>query len=260
MSWKTFEEECIVYLNEKYGCFFELKGKSNSTISDIFFDNGRIKFYIESKMSTAQCGQFVLLPNFNSRIFEYSSKNKTKENEYTEMIINFMNKKFDDFSNAGTTGVTIEMSQYIFYNWIINYYKEKGVEFFITKDRANKFIIFPISELNHYFNVSAKYREKKSGSSSLNESSKVDFKHAMDKTSIEYSFNGLDIISNANIDGLRVNGNKYDYLLKGNNRTYKVRKLSNTRNANVIFSIELKPYLSKKQALDELKFDIMIKK
>lgn len=59
---------------------------------------------------------------------------------------------------------------------------------------------------------------------------------------IDFSFSGLDIISDRNLDGVKVNGKKYDYLLRENGSTYKVRKLSNTRNANVIFSIELMDY------------------
>lgn len=257
MSWKIFEKECVTYLTEKYGYLFKLKGTSDSTISDIFFNNGRKQFYIEAKMPKAQCGQFVLLPNLKNRTFIYSTKNKTKENECTKMIIDFMNKRFDYFNSAGTSGINIEMSKTIFYRWIISYYKNKGVEFFITKDK-NKFIIFPIEQFSKYFNVTAKYREKKSGSSSLNNSNKADFEYAMDQTGIEYRFNGLDVVSDSDINGLKVNGNKYDYILRKNDNTYNVRKLSNTRNANIIFSIELKCYDINQYQCDKLEFEKVI--
>lgn len=116
MSWKTFEEECVAYLKRKYGRQFKLKGGSDSTLSDIFFNNGLKCFYIEAKMPSAQCGQFVLIPDSDNRIFKYSNKNKTNENEYTRMIVEFMNSNFECFCNSGTAGIDINMQKLVFYN------------------------------------------------------------------------------------------------------------------------------------------------
>ena len=259
MGWKSFEQECTEYLNEKYGIKFEQQGESDSTVSDILYRGDDNKFYIEAKMSNAQCGQFVLLPDLKNCVFKYSPKNKTKENEYTRMIIDFMDSNFYDFCNSGTAGSDINMPKYVFYKWIINYYKEKGAEFFITKDRS-KFLIFPIDQFSKYFDVTAKYREKKSGSSSLNNHNKPDFEYAMGTAGIDFSFNGLDIISDKPLDGIKVNGNKYDYLLREGDGNYKVRKLSNTRNANVIFSIKLMDYDVDQQERDINQFEKMISK
>lgn len=254
MSWKTFEEECTAYLNQKYGIKFEQQGESDSTVSDILYREEQKSFYIEAKMPKAQCGQFVLLPNFKNGVFEYSTKNKKSEDEYTKKIVKFMNSNFNKFCNSGTAGSDIDMPKSVFYNWIINYYKKKGVEFFITKDRG-EFLIFPIDQFPKYFDVTAKYREKKSGSSSLNNSNKSDFEYAMGVAGIDFRFNGLDIISDSHLDGIKVNGNKYDYLLKENESIYKVRKLSNTRNANIIFSIELMNYDVEQQKKDIIQFE-----
>ena len=254
MSWRTFEEECTAYLNEKYGIKFEQQGESDSTVSDILYRGKDKDFYVEAKMPNAQCGQFVLLPDLKNSVFKYSAKNKISENKYTRMIVDFMDSNFDKFYNSGTAGLDINMPKSVFYNWIINYYKEKGAEFFITKDRG-KFLIFPVDQFHKYFDVTAKYREKKSGSSGLNNSNKSDFEYAMGIEGIDFRFNGLDIISDSHLDGIKVSGNKYDYLVRGNGRNYKVRKLSNTRNANVIFSIELIDYDVEQQKRDVIQFE-----
>lgn len=259
MSWRAFEEECAAYLNEKYGIKFELQGESDSTVSDILCRGKRKDFYIEAKMPSAQCGQFVLLPDLKNGVFKYSPKNKTNENEYTKMIVDFMDSNFHEFCDSGTAGVDINMSKSVFYNWIISYYKEKGAEFFITKDRG-EFLIFPIDRFHKYFDVTAKYREKKSGSSSLNNSNRSDFEYAMGIAGIDFRFSGLDIISDRYLDGIKVNGDKYDYLLRENDSNYKVRKLSNTRNANVIFSIELIDYDVEQQKRDVIQFENAISK
>jgi hypothetical protein len=253
MSWRNFEEECATYLNDNYGKKFQLRGNSDSTVSDIYFKNGKIEFYIEAKMPNAQCGQFVLFPDLINRQFVYSPKNRTQENEYSMMIIEFMNKNFDLFCDSGTAGIAINMPQIVFYNWIINYYNDKDARFFITKDYS-KYIIFPIENFSKYFNVSAKYRKKKSGSSSLNNANKADFEIALKRSGIEYDLVGLEVYSSENLDGIKVSGDRFDYMFRENGDSYKVRRLSNTVNANVIFSIELKDYDIMQQKVDYLKF------
>ncbi|ACL76880.1 hypothetical protein [Ruminiclostridium cellulolyticum] len=54
----------------------------------------------------------------------------------------------------------------IFSNWIIETYGNKGTRYFITND----FTILPIERFSEYFNVSAKYRVKRSGSSNVGKS------------------------------------------------------------------------------------------
>ena len=94
MQWKIFEEECLKYLNGKYGNYFKLQGKSNSTVSDIYFNGEGNSFYIEAKMPTAQCGQFVLLPSVENKKLMYSNKNKTQQNEFSDEVIKFINNAF----------------------------------------------------------------------------------------------------------------------------------------------------------------------
>ena len=204
-NWENFEKNCKNYLTTNFGMFakFEHCGGTDSSTSDILVNvKDESSFYIEAKMSTAQCGQFVLLINLNEKKFQYSSKNKTSENEYSKMIVDFMNNNFETFSNPGTKV----------------------------------------------------YREKKSGSSRLNNSNKSDFENAIKSTNMKYDFVELDIISNEELNKMKISGNKYDYFLKKyddtSNNKYEVRKLSNTKNANVIFSIKLLPYSIEQQAKD----------
>lgn len=255
-NWENFEKSCKNYLTTNFGMFakFEHCGGADSSTSDILVNvKDESSFYIEAKMSTAQCGQFVLLINLNEKKFQYSSKNKTSENEYSKMIVDFMNKNFETFSNPGTKGISIQMEKSIFYNWVINYYKEKKVKFFITKNNE-EFLIFPIDQFHKYFDINAVYREKKSGSSRLNNSNKSDFENAMKSTNMKYDFVELDIISNEELNKMKISGKKYDYFLKKyddtSNNKYEVRKLSNTKNANVIFSIKLLPYSIEQQEKD----------
>lgn len=243
--WEKFEEDCILLLIEQFGEYakFTHQGKSDSTIPDIKVETKKNKkFYIEAKHSPAQCGQFVLLPNVETKKFEYSRLNSTDINEFSQIIINHMNNDFEKFKEAGTAGKTIEFENCrdIFNQWIIKTYKDKGVKFFIT----NNYVMLPIEKFADYFNVSAKYRIKRSGSSSVGSGNinkviqylttkypDVKLKSVKDK---------VFIYAEDNLHNERFTIGKNEYMISKRADNYEIRKLSNTFNANVIFSIELK--------------------
>lgn len=245
-TWEDFEIECTDYLNRTFGKFatFKHQGGADSTVADIFVKtNSGTSFYIDAKHSPAQCGQFVLIPNLETNSFEYSSLNANRINCYAEKIMKYMNSDFDSFREAGTTGKDILMldSSSIFSEWIIQAYQEKNVRYFIT----NGYTILPIEHFQRYFEVTAKYRIKRSGSGNVGNSRLSSVIDYLDKN--DY------IISDSRIDGNKLfvaspqrlhnerfilRGIEYMFSLRG--KEYELRKLSNTYNANVIFSIKKK--------------------
>ncbi len=200
-------------------------------------------FYIDAKHSPAQCGQFVLLPDLDSYTFKYSNQNVNRINKYAEMIMDYMNQDFDTFREAGTAGKDINMpnGSNIFANWIIQTYQEKGVKFFIT----NNYTLLPIQQFSEYFEVFAKYRIKRSGSGNVgknNIDSVMDYiiSHDYIITDSHSTENKLFVSSSCNLHNNRFifRGIEYMFSLRGDE--YELRKLSNTYNANVIFSIKQK--------------------
>ena len=245
-SWKEFEKSCYIYLVRKYGeyCSFEPLGESDSTNSDIRVSTRRNgKFFIETKEDSAQCGQFVLYPDEENGEFIYSPKNKSRLNQYSQEIMDYMNENFEDFVEAGTKGANINLPDDVFYGWIKNYYASKNVRFFITK--SINYIVFPIEEFDKYFSVSAKYRIKKSGSSDPARSNLPEIKNILTSLGCNYDLlsenDKLYVRTSKNLGGLKLKGLKYTYLFNETRpNLYNFRKLSNTQNANVIFSISLK--------------------
>ena len=261
-KWESFEIGCAKYLNDRFGAYasFSRLGGPDSTVSDILVETkSGNSFYIDAKLSPAQCGQFVLLPNFDTRTFEYSHRNGNRINKYAKMIMDYMNGDFDEFIKAGTAGKDIDMQNGsdIFANWIILAYKNKGVDFFIT----NNYTILPIEHFKEYFDVTANYRIKRSGSANVGRSYIKCVKEYI--TSHDYDIN------NSRIDGDKLfvisprqlhkqcfllDGKQYMFSSRENE--YELRKLSNTDNANVIFSIchnPTKPGLSDKDFINCLK-------
>lgn len=242
--WESFEIKCTEYLQSSFGSLatFTHQGKSDSNVPDILVEKlDGSKFYIEAKHTPAQCGQFVLLSNSSTRTFNYSTKNKSQLNQYSQAIINYMNTEFNYFCEADTKGIQISFpgSNEIFINWIINSYLEKGVKFFITND----FTIFSIEDFANYFTVSAEYRKKRSGSNNVGYSrlklvsdyiSSGDY----DIKEIIPMKDKLFITSTQDLDNHRftLGGNEYMFAIRGD--VFEIRKLSNTKNANVIFSID----------------------
>ena len=113
-TWQEFENSCYEHLLKEYGdfCSFEQLGKSDSTNSDIkVTKRNKEKFFIETKDNRAQCGQFVLLPDEEKSEFVYSTRNKSNLNKYSQKIIDYMNKHFEVFAQAGTSGKDITISK-----------------------------------------------------------------------------------------------------------------------------------------------------
>ncbi len=241
--WEDFELECTEYLNRKFGDYatFIHQGGADSTVPDILVKTKSGKeFYIDAKHSPAQCGQFVLIPNLETQSFDYSQKNANRINSYAQKIMKHMDASFDEFREAGTAGKDIKMENdsEIFSDWIIQVYNEKGAKFFIT----NNFVILPIEHFQEYFDVTAKYRIKRSGSSSVGKSRLhpvLDYIYTTDYTINDSRIDGdkLFVQSEQHLHDRRFIFKQYEYMFSQRGDEYEVRKLSNTYNANVIFSI-----------------------
>lgn len=250
-DWEKFEIDATKHLNDTFGDLAEFshQGGADSTNPDILVKTrSGNEFYIEAKLSNAQCGQFVLQPDIPTSTFIYTAKNE--QNEYANKITEYMNRDFESFKEAGTAGKEIIMEQSIFANWIKTIYSGKNVKWFISEN----FILIPIEELHNYFNIKAVYRVKRSGSSDVgkrNLSSVVTYIKTLEVSNsiIDYTFENakLFVTSNNNIHNKRFVYNGYEYMFSERANRYEVRKLSNTFNANVIFSVSLKNKADKYQ-------------
>lgn len=245
-QWKKFEIQCTNFLNKNFGNYakFYHEGGSNSKIPDILVETKSGKsFFIEVKHSPAQCGQFVLIPNLKNNSFDYSSRNETACNQYAKLIIDYMNTDFDAFREAGTTGKDIDIpnGSNIFANWIIQMYENKRVRFFITND----YTILPLHRFSEYFNISATYRIKRSGSSGISKTLSTSvinyiYSKCYTITNVRTENNKLFIKSPQPLNKQRFVYNENEFMFSLHGNEYEIRKLSNTYNANVIFSIEYK--------------------
>lgn len=243
---EQFELHCYEYLKKFYKTKetdFHHEGGMDSTKSDIAaIKNGKIAFYIEVKDTSAQSGQFVLLPDEERKAFVFSPRNRSKQNELTAVIIDYMNHNFQRFHNAGTAGQSLDIDTAIFADWIIAHYKSKNVKYVISRD--SNYVIFPIRKFGQYFHITATYRIKKSGSA---KPAKKDIPAVQQMLAAHYPAakfsqkgNNLfaDIAECVHKDRF-VSGKYTYYLSKQDSGSYEVRRLSNTYHMNVIFSIEL---------------------
>lgn len=248
-DWEKFEIDCTDYLNKSFGKYADFihKGGADSTLPDILvkLKSKPEEFYIEAKDTPAQCGQFVLLPNINTKTFIYSKANVNKINDYAEIIIRHMNSKFDIFRNAGTSGekIVFKNCEDVFSSWIVNSYRNRNVKCFI----ANDFKFLPVDSFANSFDTTATYRIKRSGSSDVRSYYDNVIKyirlnsHEYAVTDVKRKENKLFITSKKELHDVRFILSGHEFMFSKRNDKYEIRKLSNTYNANVIFSISLKP-------------------
>ncbi len=245
-TWKNFEIDCTKYLQQKFGAYATFKhlGEEDSTVPDIFVETmSGNSFYIDAKHSPAQCGQFVLLENTSTEEFEYSPRNINIINTSAIKIMQYMNSNFDIFSDVGTSGQNIAMpnASEVFSDWVIDTYSRKGARFFIT----NEYTILPINRFKEYFNITAKYRVKKSGSSAVGKTRLASVKnyiesHEYNVSDIRTDGDKLFVSAHQQLHNTKFRLENYQYMFSQRGDEFEIRKLSNTNNANVIFSIEKK--------------------
>lgn len=282
---ELFEHTCCNLLNETFKnsrLNFVAHNTANSTESDIkLLVDKKFAFCIEVKENEAQSGQFVLFPDEATRSFKYSKKNKTPPTEEASAIISHMNRNFEEFKKPGGKGVNIDLPQILFSRWIINFYKHKHVKYIMSCSLSkndcqgrelsigNELFIAPIDKFSSYFDVSACYRSKRSGSSV------VPYKHIHDVEEFlqkEYNISNSDLksmpkvsvsgetknsdmrlyITNSGLKQIQeaesdekpiIRVGNVNYLFSENANAmgfHEIRKRSTTVNANVIFSVKAK--------------------
>lgn len=250
MTWQEFEIFCLNYLTRIFGNYFSSRGGSDSTHSDIEYSSERINFAIECKMPHSQSGQFVLIPNEEYKIFDFSKKNKTSRTlDGTEEIITYVNEHFDEFSSPGTKGVDLQMDPSVYERWIKAMYRQKNVEYIMTSINETicdeNIVILPLDKIGEYFDISCKYRVKKSGSSGVGKKKYKDACKMLKQSGIEFAeVDGYQIYMEKKlINSIHVGAEgKYKFNLNTCEPafTYMIRVLSNTFNANIIFSLKIK--------------------
>lgn len=246
-TWEQFEIDAVDYLQNKFGEYadFNLIGGHNSYTSDIEVLSSRGRYFIEAKKCPAQSGQFVLHSDPIQEKFIYSNLNVTPLNLYSNRIISNMNADFYKYVDAGTSGKEIIYPgcEQDFANWIIYSYRNKNTTFIIT----NGFRVFRLNDFDKAFDVSATFRAKKSGSSTISKTitdDLIDYLSRQDDFDIikfEVGNSGkLFVFSKKNLKNIRFNFNNKTYMFSQSNSNYRyeIRRLSNTCNSNVIFSIQ----------------------
>lgn len=260
-NWKKLEIEIANYLkvllNHDY--LVENFGGADSFKPDIIVTQKKtnLKTFIEVKSINSQCGQFVVL-NQNNR-FVFSEDNKTPES-ISNKIISYMNKNLRIFLNASTKGIDIDLSKEILYSWVKNYFLFKKLDLIATKI-GKKIIFFNPNEIEKYFDISACYRVKRSGSRDVPrnfdyESLKNILENYIKLNNIHSEFIKIQregtktrlYSSNLNqLNHVKLDVGIYKIYINytTGEKFASVKVLSNTENKNVIFSIKIKNDISK---------------
>lgn len=255
-DWEKLEIDSTQYLTRNFGnneISFKHLGMSDSTMSDIeVTKNNNVIFYIEVKSSSSQSGQFVLSPK-DSKTFIYSEKNKTPNTQLKSKIIDFINSNFEKYLQAGTKGCRIDIDNNTVSECIKEYYSLKGVKYIITYD--GDYIIVPLNKIEQYFSITANFRIKKSGSSKVPASEEKIVESLFNlETGVIETFREESRLMAKTDDRverrvIKISDNDY-YLSPKNNNEYEIRKLSKTKNMNVIFSLKLVKGQDKNDLID----------
>lgn len=251
-DWKEFEKLSVDFLKSNIrnkDISIKHFGNSDSTKSDILvtFNKSGKSFYIETKMPTSQTSQFVVELDDNK--FVYGKNNTFKTNEYSEKIIELLNKNFDYYKNVGKRGMEVSVPPDIALGWIKSNMNNKNVKFVMSKDSKGKIVSIPLENFNDFFDIKTILRRKKSG---INKLSKKYYDDFIKNINIKFKNNIIKIYTKNNklfvkfdmelskedcyIESDLLLEKRY-YLSKIDKNTYQVKLTSSTNNPNVIFEL-----------------------
>ena len=222
-------------------------------------------------MPNAQAGQFVV--NDTGSGFEFSSMNRDASlanSKDVKKIIQYMTDNYQTYSNPGSRGVSIPPfdDKELFANCIATHNSDKNVKYVMTSEKGNlsNYIIFPSNAENllHYFNITAKYRVKRSGSHRVPKSKVDDVLAGIRQKYNDASLNEDGTVTIQDVDfkfdRIELNDNMTVMLRKIGDNVYTMRLRSNTANANVIFSLSKNDNPQQPKDLDAFKKELNKKK
>ena len=251
-DWKEFEKLSVDFLKSNIrnkDISIKHFGNSDSTKSDILvtFNKSGKSFYIETKMPTSQTSQFVVELDDNK--FVYGKNNTFKTNEYSEKIIDLLNKNFDYYKNVGKRGIKVSVPPDIALGWIKSNMNNKNVKFVMSKDSKGKIVSIPLENFNDFFDIKTILRRKKSGTNKLSKKYYDDF---IKNIKINFKNNIIKIYTKNNrlfvkfdmelskedcyIESDLLLEKRY-YLSKIDKNTYQVKLTSSTNNPNIFFKL-----------------------
>ena len=250
MSWQNFEEQAQKYLKENLkvkSLDIIFNGGSDSNLGDVeLIKNKKHLFNIEIKEYQSQIGQFVVLPKHQDKKFILGNL-KFNTNRISK-IYEHMNENYEYYKSPTTAGINLKCSKKMMYESIYSYCKDHNIEFFISKRKTSNFKIISIQNFEKNFDISGKYRKKKSGTSYIknNDALKDHLKKLFPEGNINSDKKGL-ILKLKNSESLKLKLKKnrsyqFDniniYFSPINDNEFYVKKKSCNNNATVIFSLE----------------------
>ncbi len=247
-KWEEFEQNATEFLTQLHPDFtFKNIGSTNSNAPDIEVYNAKNRniFNIEAKYTPSQAGQIVVLDQDGT--FEYSNKSKNTKVVSTDLLINHLNNNYDTYAEVAQSSIPIVVDKNILYSFIEEQYRIKKNEWIIASNvasslKSSSLCLIPISKIRNNFIVSAVLRRKKSGTSEIPKSMRSQAKEIINSICDKPYFEevGKKMYFYGDIGSHSCVLPENIYLSKKDTNKYEIRKRSNTNNANIMFSLELK--------------------
>lgn len=253
MTWKKFEENVYDFIKSNLdfnNIHIVHMGNSNSTVSDIdFYHKSNKIFTIECKQAHSQASQFVVKKDEVNKKFFWSQSNKSPKDSAAEKIINSMNNDFEYYSQVNKDDkldVDLICGRSLMFERVISQIKSKA-SFIASSNhmtnfsKENPLLICKIDDIPENFDITGKYRVKKSGSSELPKKERFKYNKKYKDKILEVD--GKIYILDPKKEYTPEKEGEY-FSKELDDKGYReIRKLSKTKNANVIFSLNLKKHI-----------------
>ena len=253
LTWKQFEKNAAEFLNDikkKNNIEIDPKGGADSKSIDIGIKkNGSLILIVEVKMPTSQIGQFVINNDESNNKFILSKRLNKDNIPRTSKILEFINQNYSKYKETVRSGKEVNCDQEIKNNSVSEYLNLKKINYIISCDKNYNFKIVNKSNFFNFFEVDkCVIRNKASGSQHigsnvfkevkeyLKENYECQIIQKKPKTEIIFKNEYSDIEKKKENRYFYVNNKKY-YFAKDED-LYFIKKISNTANPTVIFTLK----------------------
>lgn len=251
-KWMLNEEDVFNHLNARWGheTKFTHKGKSNSNCSDLEMttQSGRV-VPMGCKSPDSQGPQFVVFDNGTGK--ELSPRTKLKMMSAMQPIFNELNTNHAKYQNPGTAGIEVDVSAKVKAEFVAAVWTLKGEEFEWLHMEQGDPIVFDPEHPEDIFDIGMKIRCKGSGSGNPAIKVEKDIHDSLVQlgcvdTPKRDAKNHLLLETNDDVNKIKFTIGNYTYEIReedGLPNTFRISRLSNTKNETVIVELHAKKNL-----------------
>ena len=148
---EKFTEECVKYLNKKYGKYGRFEVQRKSKVPGIIAIGKSQSYIIRPMLPGMQCAKFNVSVDCSDKVFCITNAGNNQNYKVSEIL----DRNYDLLKSG--EHINLLDAQSVFFNWLVIEYESINVKYVITKT----YEVIPIKQLRKCANIICRYNQRK---------------------------------------------------------------------------------------------------